>query len=417
MLRVGVTGGIACGKSRVVRRLAARGFPVLDLDGIARELMAPGAAAYADVVAEFGTGVLTPEGVIDRKALAEVVFGDAAARARLNALVHPRVRDEEARRTSRWAGDSRALVVTEAALLVEAGMHLRFDRLVVVWCQPKKQIERLMERDGIGAAAAQARIASQMPLAEKRWFAHLDVETSGDLADTDRAADALAERLLLLAQSLPTRPRVPLARALGCLIHGPTAGPRGLRPMRLLQVIAATGGLELESLARELTPPAAGPWYREARGEHDHPGPEALMGPLTVWAAARQRIDGAFLAGAAATLARLTHRHPAAIGAACMRALLFDEVARGSTVEAVERALPAWREELSRWGEAPTAAQTAPVLAALREHPDDAAAARESCRRAGGDPDFAGALVGLAAGDAVEGAPSELVALLKPLTG
>lgn len=416
MLRVGLTGGIGCGKSRVVRRLASRGLPVLDLDGIARELMAPGGAAHADVVAEFGPNVLTPGGAIDRNALAAVVFRDPQARARLNALVHPRVRYEETRLASAWAGDPRAVLVTEAALLVEAGMHLRFDRLVVVSCSARQQVERLIARDGIDAAAAQARIDSQMPVAEKRSFAHAEVDTSGTLEDTDRAADALAEQLLALVDSLPPRPLVPLARALGCLVHGPKAGPRGLDPLRLLGSIATAGGLELEALARELVPPAEGPWYRQGRPGHEAPGPESLMGPLVVWAAGRRRIDHLFLAGAAATLARLTHQDPAVIGAACLRALLFDEVARGGTPEDLERALPAWRAEVSRWGSPPEAVQTSPVLAAFREHSRDVPAARESCRQAGADPDFAGALVGMSIGEPAERAPSELLALVQPLT-
>lgn len=416
MLRVGVTGGIGCGKSRVVRRLASRGLPVLDLDGIARDLMAPGGAACAEVVAEFGPDVLTPEGAINRKALAAVVFRDPLARARLNALVHPRVRHEEARLASAWAGDPRAVLVTEAALLVEAGMHLRFDRLIVVSCSARQQVERLMARDGIDAVAAQARIDSQMPVAEKLSFAHAELHTSGTLEDTDRAADALADQLLSLVDSLAPRPPVLLARALGCLVYGPKDGPRGLDPMRLLRNIKTADGLELEALARELAPPAEGPWYRQGRPGHEAPGPESLMGPLVVWAAGRRRIDPTFLAGAAATLARLTHQDPSVIGSACLRALLFDEVARGATAEDLERALPAWRGDLSRWGSPPTLLQVGPVLAAFREHPRDAPAAREACRLAGGDTDFAGALVGLASGSNRVSANAELLALLEPLT-
>jgi dephospho-CoA kinase len=399
----------------VVRRLAARGFHVLDLDDIAREVMAPGGAAHDDVVAEFGSAVLTRTGAIDRKALAAVVFQDSEARARLNAIVHPRVRQEERRRALVWADEPRGVVVTEAALLVEAGMHLRFDRLVVVSCNREQQSERLMARDGIDFAAARARIDSQMPLAAKRWFAHLEVETSGPLEDTDRAADALAGHLLTLAGSLPQRRPIPLARALGCVVHGPAVGPRELDPVRLLRAIAAAGGLELEALGRELTPPARGPWYQEARGGHAAPGPETLMGPLVLWASTRGRIDPEFLAGAAATLARLTHLDPGAIGAACFRARLLDELSRGTRVDQLEPALPSWRDELSRWGPVPTVAQTAPVLAALRQFPGDPVAAREACRRAGGDPDFAGAAVGLASAALVTDPPAGLVAALESL--
>ncbi|HSD30174.1 MAG TPA: dephospho-CoA kinase, partial [Vicinamibacteria bacterium] len=111
MLRVGLTGGIGCGKSHVLRRLAAQGFATLDLDAAAREVTAPGSPALAEITAEFGTDILGHDGALDRPALGKVVFADAAARARLNAIVHPRVRAAEAR----WA---RALTGREGAVLV-----------------------------------------------------------------------------------------------------------------------------------------------------------------------------------------------------------------------------------------------------------------------------------------------------------
>ena len=120
MLRVGLTGGIACGKSRVRRHLAAAGFGTLDLDGVAHEMIAPGGPAYDDVVAAFGPGILAADGTVDRKVLGARVFADAAARAELNALVHPRVRDEEARRAAAHAAAGGRVFVTDAALLVEA---------------------------------------------------------------------------------------------------------------------------------------------------------------------------------------------------------------------------------------------------------------------------------------------------------
>jgi len=179
VLRVGLTGGIACGKSHVLARLAEAGCHTIDLDRLAHELMAPGQPAHAEIVTSFGNGVLRPDGAIDRKRLGATVFADEAARQRLNAIVHPRVRAEEARRVGALARDPGTVVVTDAALLIEAGAHLRFDRLLVVHCAPEEQVRRLMQRDGIARAAAEVRIGAQMEVRCKRQFAHLEVDTSG----------------------------------------------------------------------------------------------------------------------------------------------------------------------------------------------------------------------------------------------
>ena len=147
LLRVGLTGGIASGKTRVLQRLAARGCATLDLDQAARDVVAPGSAALAEIEAAFGPSVLR-NGALDRAALGALVFEDAAARVRLNAIVHPRVL-----RAGGGAGLARSrrapCVVTDAALLVETGAHLRFDRLVVVHCEPELQLARLLARDGL----------------------------------------------------------------------------------------------------------------------------------------------------------------------------------------------------------------------------------------------------------------------------
>src|SRR5215468_3786401 len=134
---------------------------LLDLDKVSRAVMAPGGAAFAEVVEAFGPRVLAGDGSIDRKALGAIVFADAAARARLNAITHPKILAEE----GRWAAEGRAdeILVTEAALLVESGALLRFDRLVVVYCDEAEQVRRLRDRDRIGEAEARARLASQMP--------------------------------------------------------------------------------------------------------------------------------------------------------------------------------------------------------------------------------------------------------------
>jgi dephospho-CoA kinase len=328
VLRVGLTGGIACGKSRVVARLASAGLPVIDLDVVAHELMSRDGAAVPEVVGAFGPGIRAADGGIDRKALGALVFSDAAARGHLNAILHPRIRAEEARRAA--AFESAPMVVTDGALLIEAGVHLRFDRLVVVRCAPEAQLRRLTERDGIGESAARARIEAQMPLDEKRRYAHFAVDTSGTEAETDAAADRLAADLRALAAAPPRRVEVPTERALGLLLHGPRRGPRGLEALALLREItgAEAGGLvEMERVSRLLVPAAEGPWYRAARNREGDPGPEALAAPVALWALSRAGLDRDFLAAAAFSLARLTHAVAGRLATACLYALAVGELA------------------------------------------------------------------------------------------
>jgi dephospho-CoA kinase len=410
MLRVGLTGGIACGKSHVLRRLAARGLATLDLDGVAHELMAPGGAAYADVAAAFGPAILAADGSIDRRALGALVFADPAARGRLDALVHPRVRAEEGARARALAAEGREVLVSDGALLVEAGVHLRFDRLVVVHCPPEEQVRRLVARDGIPEEAARARLAAQMPIAEKRAFAHLEIETLGTKGDTDRAADDLARELDALARRSPSAGVRP-ERLLGGLVHGPAYGPRGLSPDLLLAAIAQAGGLEMEALARRLSPPASAPWYRAADVARPD-APAALLGvALAAWSLRRASSDAAFLASTAASVARLTHRDPAPRADACLFALVAREaalegIAPGDLEERAARLAPL----ASRWGGGAPSPGLRPVWVAVRRFPAEPEAARAECAALGGEPALAGALAGF-------GAPVESSARTAALRG
>lgn len=404
MLRVGLTGGIACGKSRVRRRLAARGLATLDLDDLSRQATAPGSPALAEIVGAFGRGVLGPDGALDRKALAGRVFADGEARARLNAIVHPRVRAAEAEWVA--ASDSRegAVLVSDAALLVEAGAHLRFDRLVVVHCEPGLQIARLRARDGLDEAAALARVASQMPLAEKRAFAHFEVDTSGLPDDTDRQADALAEELAALARRPRVAHGVDVDTLLGGLAHGPDEGPRGLSPYSLLAAAAEAGGLEMERLAGRLRPPAARPWYRTA--EEADPGPAAarLSVAQAAWALRRAAPDPPFLAAAAGSVARLTHADAVARADACLLALVAQEVAlAGGRVAGLDESVERAGRLAARFSGAAPSGWLGPVWSAVRRHPADPAAAAVACAGEGGDPALASALAGL--GSAVAPSP------------
>lgn len=398
MLRVGLTGGIACGKSHVLRRLAGHGLHTLDLDTVARNVTAPGSRALQEISGAFGAGVLGPDGSLDRAALAAVVFSDAGARARLNAIVHPRVRAEEARRARVLAGREAAVLVTDGALLVEAGVHLRFDRLVVVHCDPRQQLERLRARDGLDEGSARARIEAQMDTVEKRAFAHYEVDTSGCAEDTDRAADALAGELRSLAGRLRVSAGAPPERLLGGLIHGPRDGPRGLSPTVLLAEAAAAGTLEMEALARRLVPVAHGPWYRAAE-EALPDAPAARLGvALAAWALRRGALDPEFLAAAAGSVARLTHTEPAARADACLVALVAQQrVVSPSGAEDIATQALRLAPLAARFGGGPPSGGLDAVWDAVALSPLDPWRAREECARRGGDRELAAALAGLTA--------------------
>jgi len=195
MLRLGITGGIASGKSVVAGALRELGFHVIDADRLAHQLTEPGQGAYREVVEEFGTEILAPDHRIDRAKLAAIVFPDRAKLDRLNAIVHPRVEEATFKQFSEWEHSStRDAVFVEAALLIEAGFHTSLDGLVVTWCKPEQQLERLMAR-GLSEAEARKRIASQMPIHEKLRFATERIDCSGSLDETRCQVEALAAKL------------------------------------------------------------------------------------------------------------------------------------------------------------------------------------------------------------------------------
>ena len=199
MLTVGLTGGIASGKSHVTAILQELGCNCIDADQIARVVVEPGQPAYADIVSEFGRDILQDDGTLDRAKLGAVVFSDESKRLRLNAIVHPRVHDYQ----KKWienvvAGNPRAIAVIDAALMIESGGYRNFDKLVVVHCSKEAQLERLMKRNGLSEVEALKRIASQMPTEEKLKLADFTINTSGSLEDTRSQVIGLFERLRLL---------------------------------------------------------------------------------------------------------------------------------------------------------------------------------------------------------------------------
>lgn len=200
MLRVGLTGGIASGKSVVARELReAMHFPVIDADAVARLVVEPGQPAFDEVVARFGPGVVGPDGRIDRAALGRVVFVDPAARAALEAITHPRIVEETQRWLDERAREGARVAVFEAPLLFEAGLAGFFDRVVVVASSAADQVARAAARDGLSPADVEARLAAQMPTEAKARRAHHVIWNDGTLDELRAKVRALGAELLELA--------------------------------------------------------------------------------------------------------------------------------------------------------------------------------------------------------------------------
>jgi dephospho-CoA kinase len=189
VLRVGLTGGIGSGKSEVSRRLASRGAVVIDADLLAREVVAPGTDGLAEVVAEFGEGILSADGSLDRKALGARVFADDTARRRLERVVHPRVRARAAELEAQAPPD--AVIVHDIPLLVETGQAGGFDAVVVVDAPDAVRVERLAAVRGMSANEARQRIAAQAPREQRLAAADHVVINDGDLAALDAAVESL----------------------------------------------------------------------------------------------------------------------------------------------------------------------------------------------------------------------------------
>jgi len=185
MLKVGLTGSIAVGKSFVCECFSELGCHVLDADQAAREVVAPGTEGLRRVVKEFGAEILNAEGQLNRRNLAAIVFADDARRKLLNSIVHPlviEVQDDWIRQHEKSDPDGVAIV--DAALMIESGGYKRFDRIVVVWCEPAIQLKRLMLRDNLTEIDAKKRIDAQMPQDAKKQFADYLIDTSGGFDET-----------------------------------------------------------------------------------------------------------------------------------------------------------------------------------------------------------------------------------------
>ncbi|HUO31975.1 MAG TPA: dephospho-CoA kinase [Bryobacteraceae bacterium] len=201
MLKIGLTGGLACGKTFVGEALAAMGCHLLQADELGHQVLLPGGEAYAEVVHAFGSGILREDGEIDRRVLAAQVFGSPERLQLLNGLVHPPVlQREEAWLKEVAAQDPHGIAVVEAAILIEIGSHQRFDKLIVVTCEAEQQVQRSMKRDGVSRDDVLARLSRQMPVSEKIKFADFVISTAGTKEETLRQTREVFQSLRRLIQ-------------------------------------------------------------------------------------------------------------------------------------------------------------------------------------------------------------------------
>ena len=195
MLRIGLTGNIAVGKSFAAARFAELGAVVIDADRVSRELMEPGEQVYYRVAETFGPEILRADGTIDRRRLGSIVFTSEEKRRLLESIVHPAIHDAIARKTAEKEKISN-IVIVDAALMIETGGYKEYDRLIVVACPPVTQLARLMTRDGLTESEAKMRIAAQMPTEEKIRYADYVIDTSGSFESTLEQVDAIYQQLL-----------------------------------------------------------------------------------------------------------------------------------------------------------------------------------------------------------------------------
>jgi dephospho-CoA kinase len=199
MLKVGLTGSIAVGKSHVLHMFAELGCHVIDADRIARDVVAPETGGLKSVVATFGD-VLNLDGTLDRAKLGQIVFADESKRQKLNSILHPLImaaQDEQIREIE--SRDPDGIVIIDAALMIESGGYQRLDKLIVVYCEPEIELDRLMKRDGLSREAAQARINTQMPQEAKKQYADFLIDTSGSFEDTRAQVVAVFDQLRALS--------------------------------------------------------------------------------------------------------------------------------------------------------------------------------------------------------------------------
>ena len=193
---IGLTGGIASGKSTVARVLQRLGVGVVDADRLAREVVEPGSDGLRDIVAAFGSGVLAANGSLDREKLGAIVFSDEQARTKLQAITHPRIAKLSAERIAELLAGTAPYVVYDAPLLVEVGAHKGFAALIVVAAKEAIQISRLRARDGLSELECRRRIGAQLPLARKIEVADYVIENDGTVEDLERRTLTVHSQIL-----------------------------------------------------------------------------------------------------------------------------------------------------------------------------------------------------------------------------
>lgn len=200
MLRVGLTGSIAVGKSFVASVFTELGCHVLDADQTAREVVMPGTRGLTALTDAFGKEILNPDGTLNRQELGAVVFGDEEKRQRLNQILHPFIIARQDEILREWeTKDPEGIGIVDAALMIESGGYRRFDKLIVVHCRPEVQLERLMLRNNLSRDEAQRRIDSQMPQEEKQKFADYLIDTSDGFEPTRAQTIKVFDELVRLA--------------------------------------------------------------------------------------------------------------------------------------------------------------------------------------------------------------------------
>jgi len=198
VLKVGLTGSIAVGKTFVLGVFRELGCHVLDADQTAREVVEPGTPGLAKIVIEFGSDVLTPTGELDRSNMAAIIFADEKQRILLNSIVHPLVFEAQNNwLADREAADPHGIAIVDAALMIESGGYRRYDQLIVVCCEPEIQLKRLRLRNDLPEAEAKKRIAAQLPQSEKKRYADHSIDTSKGFEDTRRQVREVYEKLNL----------------------------------------------------------------------------------------------------------------------------------------------------------------------------------------------------------------------------
>jgi dephospho-CoA kinase len=202
MLRVALTGGIATGKTHVLARFAELGVPTIDADALVHAAMAPGTETTRRIAARFGPEALGAGGAVDRKALGRLIFDDAHARGDLEAILHPQVYDAIEGWLARLERAGRALALADIPLLYETGHDADFDRVIVTACAPERQLQRMMNRDGLSEPDARRRLAAQWPVEEKARRADFVVRTDSTFEDTDRQVREIHQALIAAARNM-----------------------------------------------------------------------------------------------------------------------------------------------------------------------------------------------------------------------